>query len=60
MIFGCFVVQRSDEPLLSWVQDILGKAAKIPEQPQKVHSVPAGSGCVDHALTGIECDKNPL
>jgi hypothetical protein len=46
--------------LLSWAQDVLGKAAEIPERPQKKGSVPAGSGGVNHALIGIECDKNPL
>ena len=57
---GCFAVQRPDELLLSRVQNVLGKAAKIAESPQEIDPVPAGSGGVDHALTVIECDENPL
>jgi hypothetical protein len=59
-VIGCFAVQRPDELLLPGAQDALRQAAEIPESPQKMNSVPAGSGGVDHALTGIECDENPL
>ena len=60
MAVGCCAVQRSHELLLSSAQDVLGKAAEIPERPQKIDSVPAGGGGVNHALISIKCDKNPL
>ena len=59
-VIGCFAVQRPDEPLLSWAQNVLGKASEIAERPQEIDSVPAGGGSVDDALIGIECDENPL
>jgi hypothetical protein len=34
-VVGCCAVQRCDELLLSWAENVLGKAAKIPESPQE-------------------------
>ena len=55
-----FPIQGTNKVLLSWAQNVLGKAAEIAEHPQKIDPVPAGGGDVFHPLIGLECDENSL